>query len=82
MLLPDKHISLAESLLGLGALILGQLDDPGSMDDIHHRISQVNETKELPAFHDYESVALAVLFLYMIGAVEMTDTGDVRRCAS
>jgi hypothetical protein len=82
MLLPDKHIFLAESLLGLGAFILGQLDRPKSIDDIHSRVYQANETEELPAFHNFESVTLAVLFLYTIGAVEMIDSGDVRRCVS
>lgn len=82
MLLPDKHISLAESMLGLGAFILAQLDRPRSMDALHNLVTQASETDELPAFHNFESVTLAVLFLYMIGAVEMTRTGNIRRCAS
>ena len=82
MLLPDKHISLAESLLGIGAFVLGQLDVPRSMDDIYNRVKRANESEELPAFHNFESVTLAVLFLYMVGAVEMTNSGDVRRCVS
>ena len=82
MLLPDKHITLAESLLGFGAFVLGLLDTPLTMDEIYKGVQQANETDELPAFHNFESTTLAVLFLFTIGAVEMTEFGEVRRCAS
>lgn len=82
MLLPDKHISLAESLLGLGAFVLAQLDRPRSIDFLHERAAAARGTPELPAYHDFDSVVLAVLFLYSIGAIEMTNSGAIRRCAS
>lgn len=82
MLLPDKHITLAESLLGLGSFILAAIDRPRSVDEIYNRVVEANETKELPAFHNFESVVLAILFLYTVGAVDMTPSGRIRRCAS
>ena len=82
MLLPDKHISLAESVLGLGAFLLNELDHPRSIDRLHERIATARETRDLPGFHDFDSLLLAILFLYSIGAVEMTHDGGIRRCAS
>ncbi|MCH8823866.1 MAG: hypothetical protein IH984_10200 [Planctomycetes bacterium] len=82
MLLPEKHICLAESILGLGAFIIEQLDRARSVDQLHDRVSEACEGPELPAYHDFDSILLAVLFLFSIGAVEMTNTGSIRRCAS
>jgi len=82
MLLPDKHVSLADSLLGLGAFILDELRQPHSVDWLHERVGIARETRTLPSFHDFDSLILAVLFLYSIGAIEITGDGGIRRCAS
>ena len=82
MLLPDKHITLAESILGLGGFILSFLDRPKTTDQIYQRVKESREDKSLPAFHDFDSVILALVFLYSIGAIEATDAGAVRRCVS
>lgn len=82
MLLPDKHVSLAESVLGLGAFVLGILEEPMTPDKIHSRVLAATEGGSLPARHGYDSVTLALLFLYSVDAVEMTEDGGVRRCAS
>ena len=82
MLLPDKHISLAESLVGLGGFLLAQLDRPVSVDELHKRVIGAERIGALPAYHDFDAVLLAVLFLYAIAAVELTADGDVRRCVS
>lgn len=81
MLLPDKHITLAESILGLGAFLLQVLDRPKTTDQLYLRVREMRENRTLPAFHDLDSILLALSFLYVIGAIELTDTGAVRRCA-
>ena len=82
MLLPDKHITLAESIIGLGGFVLSVLDRPKTADQIYQRVKEARDDKSLPAFHDLDSVMLAVLFLYLIGAVEGTESGGIRRCVS
>jgi len=84
VLLPDKHITLAESILGLGSFVLASLLElgPQSLDRLYARIARASETPELPAYHDFDALFLATLFLYSIGAVELTDGGGVRLCAS
>lgn len=82
MLLPDKHITLAESILGVGAFLLGELDGPQTMDRLYARVRRACDDGSLPAYHDFDAVLLGVLFLYTIGAIELTDDGGVKRCAS
>lgn len=82
MLLPEKHITLAESILGLGAFLLSDLNEPKSLDRLYANVAVARENNSLPAYHDFDAVILAVLFLYSIGAVELTDSGGIRRCGS
>ena len=82
MLLPDTHIRLSESILGLGAVVLSFLDRPRTVDDLYLKVKAACADGSLPAFHDFDSVTLAVLFLYMIGAVERGENEAIRRCAS
>jgi hypothetical protein len=80
MLLPEKHISLAESILGLGGFILGHLDRPRTVDQIYQRVQAGREDGTLPAFHDFDAVLVAIVFLFSIRAVKANSTGAVSRC--
>lgn len=83
MLLPDKHITLAESILGLGAFVLGELlKSPQSVDRLYERVAEASESPVLPAYHDFDGLILAILFLYLIGAVELNENGSLQLCAS
>jgi hypothetical protein len=82
VLLPDKHITLAESILGLGAFVLHQLDRPRTVDQVYHRLLTAREDQSLHAFHDFDSLIIAVTFLYSLGAVDLDAEGRVFRCAS
>ena len=66
MLLPDKHIKISESLLGLAALVLESLTKPLSFDALMASFSSKFETPEWPAFHNAESVCLALCFLPLL----------------
>jgi hypothetical protein len=82
MLLPEKHITLAESLIGLGGYVLASLAKPKTVDQLYQHVQEDWENKKFPAFHSYDSVVVAVLFLFTIGLVEATETGAIRRCVS
>ncbi len=81
MLLPDKHITLAESIIGLGAFVLGELEEPRSVDRLYERMERAIGTSSLPAYHDYDALVVAILFLYSIGAVELRENGVLQLCA-
>lgn len=82
MLLPEKHISLAESILGLGAFVLDHLDRPRTVDQIYQRVVAARDDGRLPAFHDFDAVLLAVVFLFSIQVVQVNSIGVVSRCDS
>ncbi|MGL4421214.1 MAG: ABC-three component system middle component 6 [Gemmataceae bacterium] len=80
MLLPDKHVRLAESLIGLASLVLTTLDRPLTFNRLMGQLAPQFETSTWPAFHTAETVSLALCFLHAIGAVDVTDDGDLVRC--
>ena len=80
MLLPDKHIRISESLLGLAALALASLKERHSFDSLMALLSSKFETPDWPAFHNVESVSLALCFLYSVGLVDVDTNGVIYRC--
>lgn len=81
MLLPDKHVKICESILGLAALVLANLSDPLPFDELMAVLAPQFETPAWPAYHNAETVALALCFLYSAGLVDVSEDGDVFRCA-
>jgi hypothetical protein len=73
MILPTKHISTRNSLLGVGAKILEQMYYPRTVTSLWNAVST------MPEVATFERFVLTLDFLYMIGAVEM-DEGLLRRC--
>lgn len=80
MLLPDKHVKISESILGLSALVVSNIDGGITFDKLMGRLVRKFETPEWPAYHNTETVALALCFLYTIGLVDVTKEGDLFRC--
>lgn len=77
MILPEKHIKLSESLLGLGGYVLKLLDKPRTIDDIWREYSKVNNTNMFPAYHGFDNLILAVDFLFTVGAVDIMRSGEI-----
>lgn len=81
MLLPQKHIRLAESLIGLSGFVLENLKNPTSIDSLWKLYEPVNNTEKFPAYHSFENFVLAIDFLFSIGIVTADDSGDILLCA-
>ncbi len=64
MILPTKHISVQDSMLGVGALLLVHLGKPTTVSTLWER---VRETSEVATF---ERFALGLDLLYLVGAIE------------
>jgi hypothetical protein len=73
MILPTKHISTRNSLLGIGATILVHLNHPRTVTSLWSSVSKI------PEVSTFERFVLALDLLYMIGAVELED-GLLRKC--
>lgn len=73
IILPTKHISIRNSLLGVGAKVLEQLYYPKTVSALWNAVST------MPEVATFERFVLTLDLLYIIGAVEM-DEGLLRRC--
>ena len=78
MILPSKHISNAESLLGLGGLILSYVSEgPQTIDSIWSSYSTAYNRQEYPAYHSFDNIILATDLLYIIGAIKINKKGEI-----
>lgn len=79
MILPSKHISLSESLLGLaGVLLTFLIKKPYTLDELWQEYSKINKTKDFfPAYHDFDNVIMAVNLLFTIGAININTNGEI-----
>lgn len=82
MLLPEKHIMLSESILGLGGFLLKFIIKPQNVDDIWIEFNKSVKSKEFPKYHSFDNFILALDFLYMVGAIELDSKGKLIRAVN
>lgn len=81
MILPTKHISRSESLLGLGAVLVKYLGkDSMTIDELWYKFSKVNNSNAFPAYHGFDHVVLAISFLFLLEHVDIDDQGKLFLC--
>ena len=83
MLMPDKHIRLAESLLGLGAYLLDVLAEPQTVDQLWQRFKSDRQAGRYPVNQSFENMVLALDALYAVGAISdggRESDGVLQRC--
>jgi hypothetical protein len=67
VILPTKHINTNHSLLGLGAVILRNIDSPTTVSRIWERL------RGSPATGSFGRFLLGLDFLFALGAIELRD---------
>lgn len=77
MILPKKHILLAESYYGFGGYLLSKLKDPIDIDSLWQLYQQDLEAKRYPVSFSFDKFVLALDFLYMVGAIVLNSQGDL-----
>jgi hypothetical protein len=80
MLLPDKHIKMSESLLGLGSFLLSTLRKPMTVDAMWFEYCKAREDGTYPAHHTFENAVLALDVLFAIGAIAIKKDGLIEKC--
>jgi hypothetical protein len=80
MLMPDKHIRLCESILGLAAFILQSLSAPKTLDTLWDDLQIARSNGNFPAYHTIDNLAISVSFLYAIDAIRDTGNGTLAKC--
>lgn len=79
--MPDKHTRLSESILGLSALVVEVLGKKKmDIDSIWEKCSAKMKTKSFPYSHSFESLILAIDFLYIAGSVRLDPDGKLELC--
>lgn len=74
MILPTKHISTRNSLLGVGAIIIEHLYYPRTVSSLWNAVSNMSEVAT------FERFVLTLDLLYIIGAIEINE-GLLCRCS-
>lgn len=83
MILPTKHISLAESIFGLAGVLIKILNKPKTIDNLWHTYSKkYNDKPSFPAYHNFDNLILALNLLYAIGAIEINEKGYIYNATS
>jgi hypothetical protein len=71
MLMPNKHISFSESLLGFGSYVIGKLGgSPKSVDFLWSTYQSDVEASRYAAKLSFDALLLTIVFLYSVGVVE------------
>lgn len=65
MILPTKHITAGETLIGAGALILEKTSKPVALSRLWESV------KAESSIQTYERFILTLYMLYIVGAIEM-----------
>lgn len=79
MLLPSKHLSFAESILGLAYYILQNLDTPSSIDDLWKMYRRDLKDQKYPVHHSFDNFMMALVMLYGVNVVLERD-GRIQKC--
>lgn len=77
MIIPKKHISLSESIIGLSAIIYSSIGNKDNIDDIFAR---VKKDRRVPKSFDLDSIVMGLDFLFSIGLVVLTEDGGIAKC--
>jgi hypothetical protein len=79
MLIPNKHLDLSESILGLSGFILKFIDQSALIDDIWFKFKAAQKKGEYPVYRSFDHIILALDFLYLIGAITIDERGKLTR---
>lgn len=76
MILPKKHIKLSESLFAMGAIILNELNEPKTVDEIWEELKD-NKFMNIRTF---DNLILTLDYLYCINVLKINDEGGLIKC--
>jgi hypothetical protein len=80
MLIPNKHINNSKSLLGLGCFIIETLSTPKTVDEIWNLFRKSREEERYATSHSFDSIILAIGFLFSIGIIDENNSGKIFKC--
>lgn len=81
-ILPEKHVRISESILGVGAVVLRTLHDgPRSFDAVWKSMRHEKAIRDrLNGSVGIETLVLAIDFLYLLGAIRINSDERLELC--
>jgi hypothetical protein len=79
MLLPTKHTTIEQSLLGFGCYILQIIDENNTIDTLWKRYLDDFKKHVYPVKQTFDNLLYTLIFLYSIGVIEEAN-GEIRKC--
>ena len=73
MILPSKHLPPRRSLLGIGAEILAQLDEPLTVSEVWERVRSTRESAPSSVALGYDEFILSITFLHAVWVLDLED---------
>ncbi len=70
MILPSKHISFSQSLLGYGSYLIKNIGRGKSVDELYYKSQQDYKNGLYPSKQSFDSLLMTLVFLYSIGVIE------------
>lgn len=77
MILPDKHIRLAESIFGLSSFVLSLIEEKNDVDTLWQKFTPYNNTEQLPANHSFDNFILSLDLLFSLNLITLDDAGAI-----
>jgi hypothetical protein len=79
MILPTKHTTIEQSLIGFGCYILKIIDENSTVDLLWQKYQSDFRSQIYPIKQTFDNLILTLVFLYSIGAVKDMN-GELKRC--
>lgn len=79
MIMPTKHTTIEQSLLGFGCYILKTLDENNTVDLLWQKYQADFRNQIYPVKQTFDNLIFTLIFLYSIGAIEEIK-GELKKC--
>lgn len=79
MILPQKHISIYESLIGLSNWVYLQLREQElTIDELWNKYKRIDQSKKFPAKHNFDNLVLSIDILFSLKKIQLIHEGKLK----
>jgi hypothetical protein len=79
MILPKKHITIYESLLGLSNFAYSKIKEQElTVDELWTLYQKINHSKRFPARHSFDNLILSIDILFSLKKIRLTEEGKLK----
>jgi hypothetical protein len=80
MILPTKHTTIEQSLIGFGCYLLKIMDENNTIDLLWQKYQTDFKTQIYPVKQTFDNLILTLVFLYTIEAIDEVQ-GEFKKCS-